>query len=120
MNNNFFSLLIVILSVSGCAVSSDMATQVESKFRVAVFGDSISAGINAEINIQRPSSGWVDYWMDYPLSSDLSPVSIFGEGAGVRNFSWQGTRIPQWIPDEALEPVLAYQPPTHCCHDRRQ
>lgn len=82
--------------------------------RVAVVGDSISAGINSELSIQRPTIGWVHMLTQNAgrdnLVPDFSFRSLFGPEATLVNLSKPGSRFRDWIRAELFESIVQARP----------
>lgn len=90
-------------------------TQPEAQpFRLAILGDSLSAGVNSEFSRARPTHGWVEIASGlgggpYPAPLERSLFDLWPD-AGLKNFAVSGTTAYQWSFDKRLKPILDFQP----------
>ncbi len=109
MDRHFaWGLVIVLLSCTSAANTTDAA------WRVAVVGDSISAGINSERSIQRPTVGWVHMFTENAgadnLAADFAFRSLFGSNARLTNLAKPGSRLRDWIQPTLFDTIVPTRP----------
>lgn len=109
MDKKFWEIVLVVV-LTGCSTVSSSSTT----YRVAVVGDSISAGINSELSIQRPTVGWVQMFTEQAgernLAHDFAFKSLFGADAQLLNLARPGSKFSDWLKQELFQTIVTAQP----------